>query len=304
MREPNMRVGIIGVPMDLGGRRRGTDMGPSAIRYAGLNEYLAEMGCDVADLGNVSVNIRETRLVGDPKVKYLSEVIHVCTVLARQVRRVVEEGRLPIVLGGDHSIAVGTVGGLVQAGRNVGIIWLDAHGDFNTPETTPSGSVHGMPLAAIVGRGHPEFVACCSPVVPMVPEHAAVLVGVRDLDPLEKEALRASSVTVFSMKDIDEAGIGPVMRRAVEVAGDGGRRQIHLTMDMDVVDPMFAPGVGTPDPGGLTYREAHLAMEILAESGQVGSVELTEVNPIFDQGNKTARLAVELIGSVLGKTII
>ncbi len=298
-----MRVAVIGVPMDLGGRRRGTDMGPSAIRYAGLGEALRELGHDVVDLGNIPVAIRETRTVGDPRAKFLDEIVQVCEELARWVEDAVRGGRLPIVLGGDHSVAIGTVGGLVRARPDLGVIWLDAHGDFNTPETTPSGSVHGMPLAAIVGRGHVKLVQCCG-IAPKVCEERTVLVGVRDLDPGEKEALRHAGVRVFTMKDVDEMGIAAVMRKAIEIASDGGREGVHVTMDLDVVDPGYAPGVGTPVPGGLTYREAHLAMEIIAESRRMVSLELTEVNPILDQGNRTAVLAVGLVASALGKTIL
>lgn len=298
-----MEIAIIGVPMDLGGKRRGTDMGPSAIRYAGLSELLAGLGHHVLDMGNVPVAIRETRAVGDEKAKYLPEIVEVCEELSGWVASAVKHGCFPIVLGGDHSIAIGTVAGLARERGEIGVVWMDAHGDFNTPETTPSGSVHGMPLAAIVGRGHPGLVGCCS-LAPKVPEKNAVLVGVRDLDPVEKESLKSSDVTVLTMRDIDELGIARVVRRAVQVASDGGRRPVHLTVDVDVIDPAYAPGVGTPERGGITYREAHLAMEVLAESGLVASLDLTEVNPILDQGNQTALLAVELVASLLGKTII
>ena len=297
-----MRVAVIGVPMDLGGRRRGTDMGPSAIRYAGLQEALAALGHEVLDLGNLPVAERETRPVGEPRAKYLEEVVAVCEQLSEVVARSVREGCFPLVLGGDHSIAIGSVAGLVREGWQPGIIWLDAHGDFNTPETTPSGSIHGMPLAVLTGRGHPALVGCagCSP---KVLERNAVLVGVRALDPGEREALKASEVTVLTMRDIDERGIAAVIREAAEIAAEGGRRPVHLTIDMDVIDPSDAPGVGTPERGGLTYREAHLAMELLAERGVVRSLEIAEVNPILDRENRTARLAVELAASLLGKAI-
>ncbi len=293
-----MRVAVIGVPMDLGGRRRGTDMGPSAIRYAGLQEALVALGHQVLDLGNLPVAERETRPVGEPRAKYLEEVVAVCEQLSEVVARSVREGFFPLVLGGDHSIAIGSVAGLVREGLQPGIIWLDAHGDFNTPETTPSGSIHGMPLAALTGRGHPALVACAG-CAPKVLERHAVLVGVRALDPGEREALRASDVTVLTMRDIDERGIAAVIREAAEIAAEGGRRPVHLTIDMDVIDPSG----GTPERGGLTYREAHLAMELLAESGVVRSLEIAEVNPILDRENRTARLAVELAASLLGKAI-
>lgn len=293
--------------MDLGGRRRGTDMGPSAIRYAGLNEELLKLGIDVKDYGNVPVAIRETREIGDSRVKYLNEVVAVCEELACWVESAVMQGSIPLVLGGDHSIAIGTMGGIARAARKskrgCGVIWFDAHGDFNTHETTPSGSIFGMPLAAIVGRGHERLVNCCG-IAPKAKEEDVVLIGARDLDPEERQSLRQSKIRVFTMKDIDEAGIGYVIREAIEIASSGGIQPLHITIDMDVIDPMFAPGVGTPETGGLTYREAHLAMEILAESGLVGSLEVVEVNPILDKGNRTARLAVELVASALGKTII
>lgn len=297
-----MRVAIIGVPMDLGGRRRGTDMGPSAIRYAGLYDLLCGLGHEVKDMGNVPVAVRETRAVGDARLKYAQEVVHVCRDLSEWVAAAVGQGYFPLVLGGDHSIAIGTVSGLVRERRDVGVIWLDAHGDFNTPDTTPSGSIHGMPLAVITGRGHPSLVSCFGGA--LVPEERIALVGVRDLDPGERQALRGSRISVMTMREIDERGIGPVMREAVRVASRDGRCPVHLTMDIDVIDPVDAPGVGSPERGGLTYREAHLAMEILAEEGVVASMELAEVNPILDQGNRTAGLAMELVASVLGKTIL
>lgn len=297
-----MRVAIIGVPMDLGGRRRGTDMGPSAIRYAGLYDLLRALGHEVRDMGNVPVAVRETRAAGDERAKYAQEVVNVCRHLSQWVSSAVRQGYFPLVLGGDHSIAMGTVSGLVRELHDIGLIWLDAHGDFNTPETTPSGSIHGMPLAVITGRGHPSLIDCAGGA--LVPEERIALVGVRDLDPGEREALRASRITVMTMRDVDERGIGPVMRKAAAVASQGGRYPVHLTMDIDAIDPTDAPGVGSPERGGLTYREAHLAMEILAEEGVVASMELTEVNPILDQGNRTAGLAMELVASVLGKTII
>ncbi len=302
-----MDVAIIGVPMDLGGRRRGTDMGPSAIRYAGLHKELAEIGHRVVDRGDIPVAIRETREVGDERIKYLAEVMAVCEELANWVEGALLESMMPVVLGGDHSIAVGTMAGVARAGmaRGVssGVIWFDAHGDFNTPETSPSGSIFGMPLAAIVGRGDDRLVACGG-VAPKVNEENVVLIGARDLDRFEKQALRNSGIRVFSMKDIDEHGIAAVIRNAIDIASAGGSRPVHVTIDMDVIDPMYAPGVGTPETGGLTYREAHLAMEVLAESQVLGSLEVVEVNPILDQGNRTAGLAVGLISSVLGKVII
>jgi len=294
-------IAVIGVPMDLGGRRRGTDMGPSAIRYAGLDDVLRSLGYSVRDLGNLEVAVRDTQEVEDPRIRYLPEVSRVCLLLAQRVEEVVREGRMSLVLGGDHSVAIGTVGGLIRAGWEPAILWFDAHGDFNTPDTTPSGSIHGMPLAVVTGRGHPALVSCCQPGIP---EERCALIGVRNLDPLEREALKVSRVNVYTMKEVDERGIAVVVREAAERVSRGGRHPLHLTVDMDVVDPSFAPGVGSPEPGGLTYREAHLAMELLAETGWIGSVEVTEVNPILDVENRTAKLAVELVASALGKTIL
>lgn len=298
-----MRIAIIGVPVDLGAARRGTDMGPSAIRYARLAESLRELGHQVVDLGNLHVPVAESRGTVGEKAKYLPEVAALCTELAGKIGAVVREGVVPLVLGGDHSIAVGTVAGVTRVFPDTGLIWIDAHGDFNTPDTSPSGNIHGMPLAALTGRGAPELVGLGSRI-PIVPEDWAALVAVRDLDPMEREALRSSQVAVFTMKDIDEAGIASVMRSAIRIASGGGQRGFHVSVDLDALDPMYAPGVGTPVPGGLTYREAHLAMELVAESGWCRSLEFVEVNPILDQQNQTGRLAVELAGSALGKRIL
>lgn len=298
-----MDISIIGVPMDLGGRRRGTDMGPSAIRYAGLHRELERLGHRVADMGDVPVPIRETCRAGDEKAKFLSEIVAVCEQVSVLVERSLAQGRFPVVIGGDHSVAVGTVGGAVKHLDEVGVIWMDAHGDFNTADSSPSGNVHGMPLAALVGLGPGPLVNCCAKA-PKVKAENVVLLGVRELDPGERELLKEAGVVVLTMREIDEKGIATMTRRALAIAGGNGVRPVHLSMDMDVIDPAYAPGVGSPESGGLTYREAHLALEIMAESGIVRSVELTEVNPIFDLENHTAVLAVELIGSVLGKRIM
>jgi arginase len=298
-----LRISVIGVPADLGAARRGTDMGPSAIRNARLHDALTTLGHEVEDLGNLHVPVAESRAVEGERMKYLPEILAFCQELADQVARVLRAGRLPLVLGGDHSLAIGTLAGVAQVRPDTGLIWLDAHGDFNTPETTPSGNVHGMPLAVATGRGDPALCRLAGPA-PKVPDHRAVLVAVRDLDPGERAALRASQLTVFTMKEIDQQGMGRVMAEAIRIASDGGRVPIHLSFDLDAVDPQFAPGVGTPVTGGLTYREAHLALELLADSGLLGSCEFVEVNPILDQGNQTARMAVELAASALGKRIL
>jgi arginase len=297
-----MKVAIIGVPVDLGANRRGTDMGPSAIRYAGLNHHLESIGFMVSDLGNIEVPIPETALIKDPKLKYLNEIVKMAETLALWVEKVLNDGQFPLVIGGDHSISIGTLAGITRLKPGVGIIWVDAHGDFNTLETTLSGNIHGMSLSAIVGRGHHTLVNCgnCSPKV--IEQHA-VLVGVRNLDPEERLLLKQSAVTVFTMQNIDELGIGEVMRRAIAIAGQAGQG-FHVSFDMDVLDSEVVSGVGTPVFGGITYREAHLAMELVARSKQLVSFELVEVNPILDRGgNVTAQLAVELACSALGKTI-
>ena len=298
-----MRISVIGVPADLGASRRGTDMGPSAIRNARLHEALAALGHEVEDLGNLHVPVAESRAVEGEKTKYMPEIVAFCQELADRVAASLRAGRLPLVLGGDHSLAIGTLAGVAQVRPETGVIWCDAHGDFNTPATTPSGNIHGMPLAVSTGHGEPALCQLAG-ASPKVAEERTVLVAVRDLDQPEREALRASRITVFTMKEIDKLGMATVMAEAIRIAGGGGTRPIHLSFDLDAVDPQFAPGVGTPVPGGLTYREAHLALELLADSGRMGSCEFVEVNPILDQGNQTARMAVELTASALGKRIL
>ncbi|MBX6378980.1 MAG: arginase [Clostridia bacterium] len=293
------RAIVMGVPLDLGGSRRGTDMGPSAIRYARLQESLTAAGLEVIDRGDVPVPVPETLARGDERAHFVEAVAEACERLADWVEEALREGAVPVVLGGDHSIAIGTVSGAVRALGEVGLVWFDAHGDFNTPETSPTGNVHGMPVAVLVGRGHPRLLQAARPLS----EASVVLVGVRDLDPGEREALRRSDVHVFTMREIDELGVATVVRRAVALAARGGRRVV-ASVDLDVVDPMYAPGVATPVPGGLTYREAHLAMEILAEAGVLVALEVVEVNPILDTGNRTAALAVELVASALGQRIL
>ncbi|WP_029421634.1 arginase [Alicyclobacillus macrosporangiidus] len=295
-------VRIIGVPSDYGQGRRGVDMGPSAIRYAGLRENLRRMGIDVMDLGDVPVPTPETRHIDNEKLKYLDEVVAVCTALCERVREVVAAGQIPLVLGGDHSIAIGSLAGVAAAGKRFGVIWFDAHGDMNTDETTPSGNIHGMPLAASLGLGHPSLTELCGPA-PKVKAQHVVLVGARSIDPDEARLIRQSGITVFTMAEIDRLGMGAVMEQAIRIAGDG-TDGIHLSLDLDAIDPMFAPGVGTPVNGGVTYREGHLAMELLAASGRLLSVDVVEVNPILDHRNQTGRMAVELVESLLGKRVM
>jgi arginase len=295
-------IHIIGVPSDYGQGRRGVDMGPSAIRYAGLKEKLEQLGHSVIDLGDVPVPTPETRRIDDQKLKYLPEVVSICEALCHQVRGVVAAGHTPVVLGGDHSIAIGSLAGVAAAGKQFGLIWFDAHGDMNTHETTPSGNIHGMPLAASLGLGHEALTRIGGPS-PKVRADKVVLVGARSIDREEAELIRQSGITVFTMAEIDRLGTDAVMQQAIEIAGkdtDG----IHLSLDLDALDPTFAPGVGTPVNGGVTYREGHLAMELLAESGRLLSVDVVEVNPILDYRNQTGRMAVELVESLFGKRVL
>ena len=297
---------IVGVLMDLGADRRGVDMGPSAIRVANLNERLRELGYQVTDDGNIGVRNAEMMAISDRRLKYLPEITSACEVLAGRVEAVLESGAIPIVLGGDHSIAIGTVSGLASYHRRrdqrVGVIWFDAHGDMNTPETSPSGNIHGMPFAAILGHGD-EALTGIGGFSPKVSPEDCVLIGARSVDTTEAVAMRASGIRVVTMRELDERGMSAVMDEAMWLAS---RRTagFHVTMDMDFVDPAFAPGVGTPVPGGPTYRESHLAMEKIADSGKMLSFELTEVNPVLDISNRTAELGVELILSAFGKKIL
>jgi arginase len=304
MRHKN--IAIVGAPLDLGAGRRGVDMGPSALRLAGLGSRVAALGYSVEDLGNVFVDQPESTPSGPTRAKYLTQITSVCSALADMIDRAVREGRFPLVLGGDHSVAVGTVAGVAHAAKQrqekIGIIWIDAHADMNTPETSPSGNIHGMPLACCIGRGPAELTNILG-FAPKAHPANVVLVGVRDVDAIERQCVRESGVTAFTMRDIDERGLREVMDRALAVAGDG-TAGIHLSLDMDVVDPDEAPGVGTPVRGGMTYREAHLAMEIVCDSNNLNSMEIVEVNPVLDQANRTANLGVELVLSALGKRIL
>jgi arginase len=295
-------VSIIGAPLDLGQSRRGVDMGPSAIRYAGLAERLTEIGLVVSDCGNVVAPEPEALALDDRRARYLPEILDACVALAALVEATVRAGSRPLVLGGDHSIAMGTLAGLAAAGEQPGgVIWIDAHGDLNTPESSPSGNVHGMPLAAALGRS-PDWFVHDGLTLPALDPSRVALVGIRSLDPAERAFLREADIRVFTMSDIDRIGIEHAMREALDrVAGPGF---VHVSLDLDSLDPEVAPGVGTPVPGGLTYREAHLACELIAESGIVGSFEVVESNPILDRENTTARTAVELVASALGQTIL
>jgi arginase len=297
-----MRIRVIGVPMDLGADRRGVDIGASAIRYAGLNDQLRRLGYSVNDIGNIVVPQPESQPIGDPHVKYLEPIVHVSEDLADAVTAALQDGEFPLVLGGDHSIALGSITGVARVHRDIGVIWVDAHGDFNTHETTPSGNIHGMILGALAGLGHPSLTGIGG-WSPKINTRSIVIVGARDLDPREQELLREHKIHVFTMTDIDQRGMSEVIEQAVEVASQASHG-FHLSLDMDSLDPREAPGVGTPVRGGLTYREAHLAMEVVAASGRMVSMDAVEVNPILDRENATAQLAVELILSALGKRII
>jgi arginase len=299
-------VRIIGAPTDYGANRRGVDMGPSAIRYAGLSDEIESAGVECVDVGDLPVpRVEEEATVDDEKINahYLPAIEDVSRRLADEVAASHEDGRLPVVLGGDHSIAIGTLAGSARD-ADLGAVWFDAHADFNTPETSPSGNVHGMPLAAALGRG--AFADRPWATAPSISEENVVLVGIRSLDEIERSRLRDSDVTVFTMSDLDDEGTTAVAERAIEIASDGVDG-VHVSLDMDWLDPREAPGVGTPVRGGVTYREAHAAMEVVAEAdareGILRSLEVVEVNPILDDSNVTADLATELASSALGKRI-
>ena len=296
-----MRIRVIGVPMDLGADRRGVDIGASAIRYAGLNDSLHKLGHSVHDIGNLGVPQPESYPSGNLKVKYLEPIVKVCNELADIVANSLQENEFPLVVGGDHSIALGSITGVARIHKNIGVLWIDAHGDFNTDETSPSGNIHGMILAALAGIGNKDLTGICG-WSPKIHADSIVIVGVRDLDPSERERLHANAIHVFTMSDIDQRSISEVMREALTIAGSHNNG-IHLSLDMDALDPKEAPGVGTPVRGGLTYREAHLAMEMIADAHNLVSMDVVEVNPILDRENATASLAVELVLSALGKKI-
>jgi arginase len=300
------KIRVIGVPLDLGQSRRGVDMGPSAVRVAGLEARLEALGHEVEDGGNVAVAIPEQKKEGAANAKYLKEITATCTKHAELVLKTLEAGKVPLSLGGDHSMAVGTVSGVAeyyrQQNQRIGLIWIDAHTDINTPDSSPSGNVHGMPLAAIMGLW-PGELANIYDFSPKVRAENCVLVGIRDIDAVEKENVRRAGLGVFTMRDIDERGMRTVMEEALRMAGRG-TAGYHISLDMDWVDPEDAPGVGTPVRGGATYREAHLAMEIIADHGRMASFEIVEVNPVIDEHNQTADLAVELALSAFGKKIL
>ena len=295
------QVAIIGAALDLGAGRRGVDMGPSAIRYAGLHDRLQGIGYDVLDWGDVETAVLEATDETDETARYLPEIKAACGRVARLTGLALEQEALPLVLGGDHSVALGTLGGLAQARGQGGVLWIDAHSDMNTPDTSPSGNVHGMPLAAALGFANGRFESDAW-TLPAVEQSRVALVGLRSVDAQERERIRELGIKAYTMSDIDRIGIERAIRESLShIAGPGF---VHISLDMDALDPEVAPGVGTPVRGGLSYREAHLALELVAESGLAGSFEVVEVNPILDRENSTAQLAVELVASALGKTIL
>lgn len=299
-------VALVGVPMDLGGGRRGVDMGPSAFRIAGAERAARALGYDWVDRGNVAVREPETTEPEDPKARFLTEIADCCVRLRTEVERMKDEGHLPLVVGGDHSIAAGTVAGISsyhhKKGESIGLIWFDAHGDMNTPDTTESGNIHGMPLASCLGMG-PDSLRRIGDRFPMVDPDKAVLIGVRSLDDGERSNIRESGIRCFTMKEIDQLGMHAVMSQAIEIA-TAGTAGFHLSFDLDGTDPVVAPGVGTPVPGGVSYRESHTVMELAAETGKVLGLEFTEINPILDDRNMTAKAAVEFMESGLGRRIL
>lgn len=298
-----LKISIIGVPLDFGQSRRGVDMGPSAIRYAGAVGRIEAIGHQVTDEGDIRVNAAERKEHGESKLKNLDEVIQANEALAKSVSAVVEAGRFPLVLGGDHSIAIGTLAGLSDKYRNLGVIWYDAHADLNTAETSPSGNIHGMPLAASIGLGHESLVNLHSEGQKIKPGNV-VIIGARSVDPGERKLIKEQGIKVYTMHEIDRDGMTAVMKDAIAYLRAREVDGVHLSLDLDGLDPLYTPGVGTPVPGGISYRESHLAMEMLEDSGMITSAEFVEVNPILDEKNKTADVAVGLMGSLFGEKLI
>lgn len=292
-------IQLLGVPIDLGQAQRGVDLGPGAIRYAGLLTRLAALGYEISDGGNIAVPLRDC-LASERQVQYLPSIRAVCTATYQEVQELVASGVIPVCLGGDHSLAIGSVGGATHQ-EPAGVLWIDAHGDFNTPATTLTGNIHGMGLAVLLGDGYPELVNVGRMGAKLAPEDL-VLVGVRDLDPGERERLHQRGVTVYTMRDIDERGMGTVIQEALQRLAH--RSRLHVSLDMDVLDPQAVPGVGTSVPGGITYREAQLLMESVADCGRLSSLDIVEINPILDCGNQSAIVAVELAASLFGKRIL
>lgn len=297
----NRNISIIGVPLDLGADRRGVDMGPSAIRYAAIRSRLETLGYQVDDRGDILVQRPASWISVEQNLKYLDEIERVNHELCRTVDEEMGKGRFPLVLGGDHSIAIGTISGVLQHKKKLGVLWFDAHGDSNTAETSPSGNIHGMPAAICLGYGHERLLAVGGLTAKINPAKM-VMVGIRDLDPGEKKLLKELGIHVFTMHEIDIMGMAKVMEVAIQIVSDG-TDGVHVSFDMDSIDPLHAPGVGTPVMGGLTYRESHLAMELISEANIVSSAEFVEVNTVLDTRNQTAKMAVALMGSLLGEKL-
>lgn len=300
-----MNIHILGVPMDLGAGRRGVDMGPSAIRIAGVAEKLQSIGHTVVDDDDIPTKIPEQQKVKNPKLKYLPEIVRACTLLAAKVEKILEGNDFPLVLGGDHSIAIGTIAGVSnfcrKKNKKLGVIWIDAHGDMNTDETSPSGNIHGMPLAASIGLGALELTSVGGDFQKVDPKNV-VMIAVRELDQGEKIAIKKNNITIFTMEDIDKHGMAVIINKTLRKLKDCDF--IHVSFDLDAMDPKECPGVGTPVKGGLDYREAHLIMETLSENNRMNSLEVVEANPILDSRNQSAEFAVELMQSGFGKKII
>ncbi|MDQ7823265.1 MAG: arginase [Candidatus Eremiobacteraeota bacterium] len=301
-----MDIDLLGVPIDLGAGRRGVDMGPSALRIAGVSGKLRSLGHSVADLGDLPVKIQERQRIFDQRARYLPEIARVAGLLAGKTEAILAKRHFPLILGGDHSISIGSISGIAaycrKIGRSAGVLWIDAHGDFNTPETSPSGNIHGMAAAVVTGLGPARLASVAGSFPKIAPEHL-VIMGVRTVDGGERSLIAGHGVTVYTMEDVDRLGMHRVMERAL-ASLSRSVDYLHVSFDVDSVDPLYAPGVGTPVRGGLSYREAHLVMEMIAETGKMTSMDVVEVNPILDNGNKSAELAVELAHSAFGKTIL
>lgn len=299
----NLNISLIGVPMDLGQARRGVDMGPSAIRYAGVVERLEAIGHQVTDEGDIKISSANSKTEPHAILRNKKEVLEACDALANKVNEVMENDQFPLILGGDHSIAIGTLAGLGDRYDNLGVIWYDAHADLNTGETSPSGNIHGMPLAVSIGLGDDDLVNIRGFAPKIKPENV-IIIGARSVDPGERELIKEKGIKVFTMHEIDKLGMTEVMNQAMWYLKDRNVDGVHLSLDLDGLDPMYTPGVGTPVPGGITYRESHLAMEMLFTSNMITSAEFVEVNPILDEQNKTADVAVALMGSLFGEKLV
>ena len=299
-------IRLVGVPMDLGAGRRGVDMGPSAIRIAGVTQGLRHLGYLVEDDGDVGVPAPESRDPGNPKARYLEPIYHVCNRLRLRVRRALEQGEVPVVLGGDHSIAIGTVAGVAEHFRNknqrIGLIWVDAHADMNTPESSPTGNIHGMPLATLLGMGHAQLVEMGG-FAPKVEAKNVCLIGIRDIDAAEREIVKRSGIHAYTMRDVDERGMRAILQESIGFVSDG-TAGFHVSFDLDGMDPRDVPGTGTPVKGGISWREANLLMEMVSDTGRMTSLEITELNPILDVKNQSGEVAVDVILSAFGKRIL